>query len=262
MVRRLFGGVNSLGDEQARVDAGACGDVGYDPTAMPSIPAEHVRDAIEHTLLRSDATPAEIEALCAQACEHRLGAVCVNPIEVARCRACLPASGVRLVSVVGFPLGAVHAEHKARECQRAIAEGADEIDMVMRLGAARAGDWAAVEQDARAVVSAASGAPVKLILEVGVISREQALRACEVALAAGVAFVKTCSGYAPGSAQVDDVAAFARVLAGRAAIKASGGIRNADQARALLAAGATRIGTSAGVAIARELASGKVTPGS
>lgn len=224
-------------------------------SAPPSIPAERVLAAIEHTLLRADATPAAIEALCAQACEQRLGAVCVNPIEVARCRALLPPAGPRLVSVVGFPLGAVHAEHKARECERAIAEGAGEIDMVMRIGAARAGDWASVEQDMRAVVRAAAGAPVKVILEVGLISRDEALRACEIAVAAGAAFVKTCSGYAPGSAQVDDVAALSHALAGRAAIKASGGIRSAAQASALLAAGATRIGTSAGVEIARELLS-------
>jgi deoxyribose-phosphate aldolase len=223
-----------------------------------SVPEDLLRAAIEHTLLRADATPDAIDALCAQAVGHGFGGVCVNPIEVARCRARLPAGGPRLVSVVGFPLGAVHAEHKARECQRAIAEGADEIDMVMRLGAAKAGDWAAVESDARAVVNAAEGRPVKLILEVGLISREQALRACQLAVAAGVAFVKTCSGYAPGSARVDDVEALSRALAGRAAIKASGGIRSAAQARALLAAGATRIGTSSGVEIARELASDTV----
>jgi len=225
-----------------------------------SIPDDFLRGAIEHTLLRADATPDAIETLCAQARAHRFGAVCVNPIEVARCRAQLPAGGPRLVSVVGFPLGAVHAEHKARECQRAIAEGADEIDMVMRLGAAKTGDWAAVADDARAVVSAAGSCPVKLILEVGLITREQALRACEVAISAGIAFVKTCSGYAPGSAQVDDVEALSRALAGRAAIKASGGIRSLAQARALLAAGATRIGTSSGVEIAHELASATVRP--
>jgi deoxyribose-phosphate aldolase len=219
-----------------------------------SIPAPAVLDAIEHTLLRADATPSAIEGLCAQAVAHRFGGVCVNPIEVARCRERLPPSGPRLVSVVGFPLGAVHSEHKVRECERAIAEGADEIDMVMRLGAATAGDWGAVEHDARAVVGAAGGRPVKLIIEVGLITREQALRACEVAVAAGIAFVKTCSGYAPGSAQPDDVAALFAALAGRAAIKASGGIRNAQQVRALLAAGATRIGTSSGIEIARELA--------
>ncbi|HMI93729.1 MAG TPA: deoxyribose-phosphate aldolase [Polyangiales bacterium] len=225
-----------------------------------SISDDFVRGAIEHTLLRADATPAAIDALCAQALAHRFAAVCVNPIEVARCRAQLPAGGPRLVSVVGFPLGAVHAEHKAREAERAIAEGADEIDMVMRLGAAKAGDWDAVAADARAVVSAAQGRPVKLILEVGLIAREQALRACEIAVGAGIAFVKTCSGYAPGSAQVDDVAALSRALAGRAAIKASGGIRSAAQARALLAAGATRIGTSSGIEIALELASDIVRP--
>jgi deoxyribose-phosphate aldolase len=218
-----------------------------------SISAERVRAAIEHTLLRADATPDAIERLCAQANEHRLGAVCVNPIEVARCRASLAADGPRLVSVVGFPLGAVHAEHKARECERALADGAEEIDMVMRLGAAKAGDWREVERDARSVVSAAGARPVKLIIEIGLLTRDEALRACEVAVAAGIAYVKTCSGFAQGSARVEDIELLATALLGRAALKASGGIRSLAQARALLAAGATRIGTSAGVEIAREL---------
>ena len=218
-----------------------------------SISAERVRAAIEHTLLRADATPDAIERLCAQAFEHRLGAVCVNPIEVARCRASLAAGGPKLVSVVGFPLGAVHAEHKARECERALADGADEIDMVMRVGAAKAGDWREVERDARAVVSAAGDRPVKLIIEIGLLTRDEALRACEVAVAAGIAYVKTCSGFAQGSAQVDDIELLASALRGRAALKASGGVRSLAQARALLAAGAARIGTSAGVEIAREL---------
>jgi deoxyribose-phosphate aldolase len=218
-----------------------------------SISAERVRAAIEHTLLRCDATPAALETLCAQALEHGLGGVCVNPIEVSRCRALLARGGPKLVSVVGFPLGAVHSEHKASETERALADGADEIDMVMRVGAAKAGDWREVERDARAVVRAASGRPVKLIIEVGLLTREETLQACEVAVAAGIAFVKTCSGFAQGSAQVDDIALIAAALRGRAAIKASGGIRNLARARALLAAGATRIGSSSGAEIAREL---------
>lgn len=213
-----------------------------------------VRNAIEHTLLAADATAASIDATCEAALTHRLGGVCINPAFVARCRRELNGSAVRIVSVVGFPLGASVSACKAFECERALADGADEIDMVMLLGAAKAGDWAAVEADARIVVRAAGGHPVKLILETGVLDDAQKRRACHAAIDAGVAFVKTCTGFAAGVASVDDVRLLAEAVSGRLAIKASAGIRTLSQARALLAAGASRIGTSAGVAIANELA--------
>jgi deoxyribose-phosphate aldolase len=218
-----------------------------------SDPIRRVCAAIEHTLLAPDASPARIDTLCDEAVLHGLGAVCVNPIYVARCRSRLRDAQVRIVTVVGFPLGASYTASKVLECQLALQDGADEVDMVMQIGAAKAGDWPAVEADARAVVEAARAKPVKLILETGLLDEDEKRAACAVGLRASVAFVKTCSGFAPGSATLHDVALLRACVAGGAAVKASGGIRSASQAQSLLAAGATRLGTSAGVQIATEL---------
>lgn len=212
-----------------------------------------VRLAIEHTLLSPAATPAMIDTLCDEALAHGFGAVCVHPIHIARCRRWLLGSTVRVVSVVGFPSGAIYSRCKALEAELAVADGADELDMVMQISAAKAGDWQAVEADARAVVDAARGRAVKLILETGLLSDAEKRNACAAALRAEVTFVKTCTGFAQGSASTEDVALLAAALGGRIAIKASGGVRTLAQAQALLAAGAARLGTSAGVQIATEL---------
>jgi deoxyribose-phosphate aldolase len=172
---------------------------------------------------------------------------------VARCAQRLHGSGLAVISVIGFPLGATYSRCKALESALAIADGASELDMVMQLGAAVEGDFEAVEADARAVVEAAAGRPVKMILETGLLDQGQKQRACEAAERAGVRFVKTCSGFAPGAASVEDIGLMRRWLGANVGIKASGGIRSAAQARAMLAAGADRIGTSAGVLIAHEL---------
>jgi deoxyribose-phosphate aldolase len=208
--------------------------------------------AIEHTSLAPDATPARIDTLCDEAIAHGFLGVCVNPVFVARCKRRLERTSARVVTVIGFPLGAAHARVKVLETELALADGADELDMVMRIGAAKAGDWQSVLDDACAVVSAARGKPVKLIIETGLLEADEKRRACEVAMRAGVAFVKTCTGFAPGAASVEDVLLLRGALDAGTAIKASGGIRTAGAARALLAAGATRLGTSAGVKIAAE----------
>ncbi len=213
-----------------------------------------VRAAIEHTLLAATATASDVEALCAQAIEQRFAGVCVNPIHVARCRDPLTGSGVRLVTVVGFPLGASLPRVKAIECELAIAKGADEIDMVMQLGAARAGDWEAVADDVSAVVSAAGGKPVKVILETAALTDAEKARACEIAERCGAAYVKTSTGYGAGGADERDVRLLKQLLGDRVRVKASGGIRTAAQALAMIAAGADRLGTSAGVQIVNELA--------
>jgi deoxyribose-phosphate aldolase len=213
-----------------------------------------VSAAIEHTLLAAAATPAEVDTLCAQAAEQGFAGVCINPIYVARCRERLLGTGVRVVTVVGFPLGASLDRVKAFECELAIADGADEIDMVMQLGAARAGDWSAVGSEVRAVVDAAGGRPVKLILETGALTDAEKARACEVAERSGAAFVKTSTGYGPGGADERDVRLLRQLVGERLRVKASGGIRTAAQARALIAAGADRLGTSAGMHIVKELA--------
>lgn len=220
---------------------------------IPDADHARVRASIEHTLLAPGSTRAAAESLCRQAIEQRFYAVCVHPIHVASCRACLHGSGVRLVTVIGFPSGATFSAAKAREAELALEAGADELDMVMQLGAAKAGEFEAVEADARAVVEAASGKPVKLILETGLLDEAEKRAACLAATRAGVAFVKTCSGFAPGSATVGDVELLRAALPAAIGVKASGGIRSLAQVRALLGAGATRIGTSAGLEIAREL---------
>lgn len=227
-----------------------------DPTLSPSedVTEAEVRAAIEHTLLAATARAEDIAALCAEARAHGFGAVCVNPVHVARCRAALAPGTVRVVSVVGFPLGANTPRGKAFEAAQAVADGADELDVVMALGAARSGDWAAVETDLAAVVQAAAGKPVKVILETGVLDDPAKEHACRIAFRAGAAFVKTCTGFGPGAATVEDVRLMRRAVAGQIGVKASGGIRTAAQARALLAAGASRLGTSAGVQIVAEFA--------
>jgi deoxyribose-phosphate aldolase len=218
-----------------------------------AVTAAAIRRAIEHTLLAADVTPERIDRLCDEARAEGFLGVCVNPVYVARCCARLDGTAVRVVTVIGFPLGATFSDAKSREAELAVRAGAAELDMVMAIGLAKAGDWAAVERDVAAVVSASAGRPVKLIVETGLLDAEQKERACESAVRAGAAFVKTCSGFAVGSASVEDVALLREVLGGRAAIKASGGIRSAAQAAALLAAGAVRLGTSASLQIVGEL---------
>lgn len=209
--------------------------------------------ALEHTLLAATATPIRIDALCDEALEHGLFGVCVNPAFVARCAARLAGSQVRIVTVVGFPLGSSFIEATQLECELALRAGAHEIDAVMRLSAAKSDAWGEVEDSARRVVEAAGAAPVKLILETSELSTAEIEQACAAALAAGARFVKTSTGYASSGATVEAVALLRRCVGTRAGVKASGGIRSADAALAMLAAGADRIGTSAAAAIAQQL---------
>jgi len=236
----------------AREHSGRAGGsaVSVPPVAMADR-AELCR-AIEHTLLAANARPEQVDTLCAEAAAHGFHGVCVQPVYVARCCAQLVDTNVRVVTVVDFPLGAGLRACKAFEAEQCARAGAHELDLVISLGAAKAGDWKTVTEDARAVVSAAGQREVKLIIETGLLDDDEKRRACECAVEAGIAFVKTCTGFAPGAASVQDVTLLARALAGRLPIKASGGIRTADQARALLAAGASRLGTSASLVIVAE----------
>jgi deoxyribose-phosphate aldolase len=205
---------------------------------------------IDHTLLRADATAADIDQLCAEAVEHRLYAVCVNPQWVGRCARA--AAGVVVASVVAFPLGAADPNGKAREADLALGAGATELDMVAALGAVRAGDWDYVAQDIGAVVAAAgSSALVKVIVESALWSPVQLAQVCKVAEDAGAGYVKTSTGFhAAGGATASAVALMRQTVGDRLGVKASGGIRDADSAFQLIASGASRIGTSAGVALA------------
>ncbi|MGD8858400.1 MAG: deoxyribose-phosphate aldolase [Myxococcales bacterium] len=210
---------------------------------------QRLRAAIEHTLLAADATADQVRRLCDEALRQRFAGVCVNPTHVPRCRALLGGSPVRLVTVVGFPLGANRSQTKAYECALAVGEGADEIDMVLDLGAARAGDWERVKRDVSAVVEAATGQPVKVILETARLDDDQKRAACAAAVLAGASFVKTSTGFGGGGATTHDVALMRQAVGPGVGIKASGGIRTRAQALALLDAGADRLGTSAGLAL-------------
>ncbi len=207
---------------------------------------------IDHTLLRADATEEDIRRLCAEAGKYGFYAVCVNPFFVEKARDFLSGSPVKLATVVGFPLGASRTEVKVYEAMRAALSGADELDIVINVGAARDGLWGLVERDIADVVSATEGLVHKAIIEACYLTEDEKRRAVEAVLKAGAAFVKTSTGFGPGGATVGDVRLIKDIAGGRAGIKAAGGIRTLEQARAMVEAGATRIGTSSGVAIVKE----------
>ncbi|MBN1283727.1 MAG: deoxyribose-phosphate aldolase [Proteobacteria bacterium] len=206
---------------------------------------------IDHTLLRPEATPAEAEALCREALKYRFKAVCLNPLYVALASGILKGSGVEVATVIGFPLGANTTVIKMSEAKDALANGATEIDMVMAAGLFKAGDDAMVQRDIDGVVRAAEGRTVKVILETCLLDREGIVRACLIALAAGASFVKTSTGFGSRGASIEDVRTMREAVGGKLGIKASGGIRTREQALAMIEAGATRIGTSAGATIVR-----------
>jgi len=210
---------------------------------------------IDHTLLKPEATPSAIRELCAEAAEERFASVCIHPLWVPVAAAELRPTGIPVCTVVGFPLGAAHPEVKAFEARRAIREGAREIDMVLAIGALKAGDEKHVAKDIGAVVDACrdGGALCKVILETALLTDEEKRRACRLAVAAGARFVKTSTGFGPGGATVEDVRLMAAEVAEAGlGVKAAGGIRTYAQARAMVEAGATRLGASAGVAIVAE----------
>lgn len=204
---------------------------------------------IDHTLLKPEATVDDIVRLCDEAAEHRFAAVCVNPCYAALAAHLLQGTNVKVATVVGFPLGATPSAVKAFETQTAIADKADEIDMVMNIGAAKSGQWQAVIDDIKAVVAAADGNVVKVIIETGLLTEAEKRQACQAILTAGAHYVKTSTGFGPGGATVADIRLFKEEVGDKAGIKASGGVRTREQAEAMIAAGATRIGTSAGITI-------------
>ncbi|HEX6964966.1 MAG TPA: deoxyribose-phosphate aldolase [Gemmatimonadaceae bacterium] len=208
-------------------------------------------DFIDHTFLKPDATGRDIETLCREAAEHRFAAVCVNPVWVPMCVDRLAGSEVKVATVVGFPLGASEPEGKAAEAARAAAHGADEVDMVAAIGQMKSGDWGHVARDIEAVVCAVPGRLVKVIIESALLSPMQIVQACRVARDAGAHYVKTSTGFsAAGGATVEAVALMRLAVGDALGVKASGGIRDGDTAFRMIAAGATRIGTSSGVAMA------------
>ena len=206
---------------------------------------------IDHTLLRPDATAADIDALCDEARTFGFAAVCVNPTWVRRCAQQLRGSSVKVASVVGFPFGASTTEVKAMEARRAIRDGAREIDMVINVGALKSGDSDVVKRDIEKVSDACheAGALAKVIIETALLTDEEKVVASHLAQTARADFVKTSTGFGPGGATVHDVLLMRETVGPKLGIKASGGIRSTEDAREMMAAGATRIGASASVAI-------------
>lgn len=213
-----------------------------------------VSTMIDHTLLKPDATRADIEKLCREAAEFHFATVCVNPVWVATAAALLRGSGVGVCSVVGFPLGATTSEVKNYETRRAIFDGATEIDMVINIGALKSGDLRTVERDIEAVVEPCRqcGAVSKVIIEAALLTDEEKITACSLSKAAGADFVKTSTGFAAGGATPADVALMRRVVGADMGVKAAGGVRDLEGLKAMVAAGATRVGASAGVKIVQE----------
>ena len=235
---------------QGVIDAGA---VRLGVHAAGGAPAS-VAQLIDHTLLKPEATRAQVDQLCREAAEHRFATVCVNPAWVATCASLLRGTPVLVCSVVGFPLGATTADVKAYETRRVIFDGAREVDMVINVGALKSGDLRTVERDIDAVAQPCRecGVVSKVIIEAALLSDEEKVTACTLAKAAGADFVKTSTGFGPGGATVADVALMRRVVGADMGVKAAGGVKDLESLKAMVAAGASRVGASAGVRIVRD----------
>jgi deoxyribose-phosphate aldolase len=217
--------------------------------------AAEIAAVIDHTLLKPAATKEDIENLCREARELGFATVCVNPTWVALAAAELNGTSVRVCSVVGFPFGATPADVKGYETRRAIFDGAREIDMVINVGALKSGELRVVERDIEAVTGLCRDGNVlsKVIIEAALLTDEEKITACTLAKAAGADYVKTSTGFGPGGATTADVALMRSVVGPEMGVKAAGGIRDLDTVKAMLAAGATRVGASTSVAIVQTI---------
>lgn len=207
---------------------------------------------IDHTLLKPDATEEQIKQLCEEAKKYRFASVCVNPCWVKYCKSLLQDTSVKVCTVIGFPLGATTTATKVFETAEAIEQGADEIDMVINIGFLKARDYERVKDEMKQVVDAASNRIVKVIIETCLLTDEEKVKACQLAVEAGAAFVKTSTGFSSGGATVEDVALMRKTVGEQMGVKASGGIRNLSDMIKMMEAGANRIGTSSGVKIIEE----------
>lgn len=239
------------GDVKRIVDAGAS-RIGV--VLGDSATAHDWASLVDHTLLKPEAAESDIKKLCNEAIEFGFASVCVNPAWVKKAAEFLRGSSVPVCTVIGFPLGATLSDVKAYEARRAIFNGATEVDMVINIGALKSGDDCAVEDDIRAVALAAheNGVLLKVIIETALLTDDEKVRACLASKNAGADFVKTSTGFAKGGATVEDVALMRRVVGANLGVKASGGVKGIEDARAMFEAGATRIGASVGVKIAQE----------
>jgi len=213
---------------------------------------KEIASLIDHTLLKANATEEEIIKLCEEAKEYGFASVCVNPVYVSLCKQLLKGTNIKVCTVVGFPLGATTSNVKAFEAKEAIANGADEIDMVINIGALKSGNYQLVLDDIKAVREATRGKILKVIIETAYLTKEEKIKACELAKQAEADFVKTSTGFAPTGATVEDVALMKSVVGPKIGVKASGGIRTLEDALKMVKAGATRIGTSASVSIVKD----------
>ena len=213
---------------------------------------------IDHTLLKPEATKAQVKKLCEEAVEYGFHSVCVNSSFVYYCAELLKDSDVKVCTVIGFPLGAMSTAGKAAEARAAVDDGADELDMVLHVGMIKSGDWEYVKQDIASVVEAAGGqALVKVILETCLLTDEEKEKACRICVETGADFVKTSTGFSAGGATAEDVALMRKTVGDKAGVKASGGIRTLADVKVMTEAGADRIGASAGVAIVEEYNAGQ-----
>lgn len=209
---------------------------------------------IDHTLLKPEATKQQIESLCQEAKEYKFASVCVNPTWVSTAKKLLHGSGVMVCTVIGFPLGATTSETKAFETKNAIENGADEVDMVINIGALKDHNDELVEKDIRAVVEAAKGkAHTKVIIETSLLTNEEKIRACELSVKAGADFVKTSTGFSTGGATAEDIALMRKTVGPELGVKASGGVRSTEDVQKMIEAGATRIGASSSIDIVNGL---------
>lgn len=268
---RLFGGVSSP-SMAVRADGRkmhapecascelpieGCASCGLNPMSLSkaqapikTMPSEkETARYIDHTLLKPDADRELLEKLCAEARQHNFFSVCVNSSNVRLAASFLAGSGVKVCAVVGFPLGAGTPAAKAFEAREAVRCGADEIDMVMNLGAMRSKDYALVMDDISKVVKAVPGKVVKVILETGMLTQEEKIVACSLSKVANATFVKTSTGFGPGGATVEDITLMRQIVGPDIGVKASGGVRSYADAQAMITAGANRLGCSSSVAI-------------
>ena len=221
-----------------------------------------IADFIDHTLLKAEATRAEVETLCTEAVEHGFASVCVNPTWVPLCAERVRHSTVKVCTVIGFPLGASLPETKAFEASLAVRQGAGEVDMVANVGAIKSGDWALVARDVQSVVKAAPGALVKVIIESAALTPVEIIKACAVAREMGAHYVKTSTGFhAAGGASAEAVALMRLTVGDAMGVKASGAVRDCATALKMINAGATRLGTSSGVTMAQCLGPGPLPLG-
>lgn len=241
-VRTCFDNVGHVINAGAERISSTLGGIPEDPD---------IASLIDHTLLKPDATPDQIAQLCYEARKYGFASVCINPAHVKLCADLLRGTKVKVCTVIGFPLGASSPEVKAYETETALRDGATEIDMVINIGALKGQDHTLVARDIQGVVNVghASGAIVKVIIETALLTDEEKVTACLLAKEAGADYVKTSTGFAGGGATVEDVALMRRVVGPEMGVKASGGVKSYEDAKSMVAAGATRLGASAGVKI-------------